>query len=723
MYALALSLDEKSLYEIAKVAFQDMLAAGITSLGEFHYLHHENPLDKSKQFNFDRVILKAAADAHIRIVLLLSYYEQSGVYEANKVLEPTQLRFQTQDYEEFWRNFDDLQQDINKNQPGMQSLGVCAHSIRGVKLENIRKLMKDAEKRGVTFHIHLEEPPQEIKDCLEYFGKYPSELLLENLEGSAEHMTLIHCTHTKPDHLNQWISKNANVCICPLTEGNLGDGTFLFPEDSAENLKISFGSDCDYRFCFFEEMRWLLYNQQTRKMRKGLNLKLSDPNEIYPLLINYATVNGAKALGLKQCGSLQEGFYADFFTVDLTDSHFQNYNPDNLPENLILGSAADASISGICVNGLFNELKPNVLESAQNDLKQTVANNELDRSSLENFVVSMVQTPSVTGSELAFADSLSRYLEKSGWKVTKQFLPNSQTRYNIYAHRPEMTKSPLVLLNSHTDVVPPHIPPTTEGNIIRGRGCCDAKGQIACQIVAVEELLEKHKEVSQNVGLLYVVGEEVDHCGMLEANKLGLDPQFLFCGEPTELKLANRQKGILKIKLTSQGKPAHSGYPEKGVDSFEPLLQVINDLKSEKWLESETLGKTTMNIGVVRAGEAANVIPGTSEALILFRVVSDPDELLKQIEKIVKGRVKIETITKNGPLNLAVVEGFQKDIVAFNTDIAYFNGFVEGRCKAFLYGAGSITDCHSPEEYVRKEDLRECVEGLKKMIKEVLNLK
>lgn len=121
MYNLALSLNEESLYEVAKAAFLDMLASGITSLGEFHYLHHEYPLsdDKSKPYNFDKVILKAAQDAHIRIVLLLTYYEQSGVFPQNNELEPAQLRFQTKNYDDFWSNFDELQQEINKNQCGM----------------------------------------------------------------------------------------------------------------------------------------------------------------------------------------------------------------------------------------------------------------------------------------------------------------------------------------------------------------------------------------------------------------------------------------------------------------------------------------------------------------------------------------------------------------------------------------------------------------------------
>ena len=730
MYNLALTLSEDSLYEVAKSVFIDMLASGITSIGEFHYLHHEYPLDsqQSKPYNFDKIILKAAKDAHIRIVLLLTYYEQSGVFPHNSQLEPAQMRFQTPDFEGFWKNFDLLQNEILKDSEGLQSLGVCAHSIRGVKLENINKLRKEAENRGVPFHIHLEEQPQEIKDCLEVYGKVPSELLFEGIDKhqKVDNMTLIHCTHTKKDDLKRWVDQKANICVCPLTEGNLGDGIFPFLEEDKGDMNISFGTDCNYRLCFFEEMRWLLYTQQMKNIKRGLNNELANPKEIFPLLIKYATINGAKALGLSKCGSLLPGYYADFFTVDVSDPNFCKFNPDNLAENLILGSATDSCISGTSVNGVFKEYRQDTIANIQ-QIGGFLSNEKemftIDRSSVESFLISMMKIPSITGSELNFGDALNTYLESQGWKTQKQYLKGSETRFNIYAYRNELSLSgPKIIMNSHLDVVPPHISPSIEGSVIKGRGCCDAKGQIACQIIAVEELLKVYPEASKHIGLLYVVGEEVDHIGMIEANGLGLSPDYIFCGEPTELKLAVRQKGILKFKLISNGKAAHSGYPYKGINALEPLLDVLNDLRKEKWLESETLGKTTMNIGFIKGGEAANIVPGNAEAWILFRVVSDPEDIYKRVEQIVDGRVKIERGTSNGPLNLEVLEGFEKDIVSFNTDIPYLKKFQDGSCKAILYGAGSITDCHAPGEFVKVGDLKECIEGYKRMIKTILKL-
>lgn len=728
MYDLALSLNESSLYEIAKTTFLNMKAVGITSVGEFHYLHHEFPLEHkdSKPYNFDKVIIKAARDAQIRLVLLLTYYEQSSVFPEKNQLETAQKRFETPSMESFWKNFDELHHEITKENTGLQSLGVCAHSIRGVKLSNIALLRQEAEKRGVPFHIHLEEQPQEIKDCIEVYGKRPSELLLGDAQRKSENITLVHCTHTLKEDLKKWTQdKQANICVCPLTEGNLGDGVFPFLEEDQGQSLISFGSDCNYRLCFFEEMRWFLYCQQMRNVCRGLNKQISTPNELFPLLLKYATINGAKALGLDSCGAITPGYHADFFTIDLENPHFSKYTKDNLLENLILACSSESIISGTCVNGLYKAYKENesFIEKRE-PLSFKTTTGKIEGVKIEEFLYSMVQVPSTTGSEQMFGLSLAEYFEEKNWVVHKQFLPNTQ-RFNLYVHHPNISlNGPKVLLNSHLDTVPPHISASFEGDCLKGRGSCDAKGQIACQVFAFEALLQAFpQEIASSVALLYVVGEEVDHIGMLEANSLGVCPEYMIVGEPTELKLAFRQKGILKIKLVSQGKPAHSGYPDRGIDAMGPMLDVLQDLKSEKWIETAELGKTTLNIGVIQGGKAANVVPDNVEAVLAFRLVTDPESILQRVEQIVKNRVKIEKLTCNGPLNLEIVDGIETDIVAFNTDIPYFAGFTKGKTKALLYGAGSITDAHSPWEFVKIDDLKKGAAGYQQIIKKILSLK
>ena len=215
MYALSLLLSPEKVQEFAYHAFLSMKEVGITSVGEFHYLHHSSEVEKN--YDLDKNILAAAKMAGIRIVLLLTYYERSGFEEAP--LEPAQKRFVSENLTSFWTNFDNLSKLID---PNTQHLGVCAHSVRGVSIETIKELKKEAEKRKIPFHIHLEEQQAEIDDCLKKTGKRPIDMLLEDLNVD-ENTTAIHCTFTEEEAMGKWLEKGGNVCVCPLTEGHLGN--------------------------------------------------------------------------------------------------------------------------------------------------------------------------------------------------------------------------------------------------------------------------------------------------------------------------------------------------------------------------------------------------------------------------------------------------------------------------------------------------------------------
>ena len=116
--------------------------------------------------------------------------------------------------------------------------------------------------------------------------------------------------------------------------------------------------------------------------------------------MKYATINGAKALGLQQkCGALAEGYHADFFTIDLSDPYFLNFNHESLAENLILGTSVEGYISSTCINGYLREYKPNLFDHIEDLSIKKEAICELDGSSIENFLVSMMKIPSTTGSE------------------------------------------------------------------------------------------------------------------------------------------------------------------------------------------------------------------------------------------------------------------------------------------------------------------------------------
>ena len=334
----------------------------------------------------------------------------------------------------------------------------------------------------------------------------------------------------------------------------------------------------------------------------------------------------------------------------------------------------------------------------------------------------LIDIESVSGREQRMAKALEGWLTKRGWKVVLQAVPAAAgheaegERWNVYASRPEgpgagtrrQGKGPRVLLNTHIDTVPPFYPASVDRKegVIRGRGACDTKSILAAQLLAAQRLVKAG--LGHDLGLLYVVSEETDHSGMKQANALGLKPQFLIVGEPTESKMIRSQKGILKLRLLSHGVSCHSGYPALGKSAIDPLLDTLHELKGAAWPQSEELGDTTLNIGLLKGGHAANALAAEAEATLMFRVISPPDQILKAVQEKVGGRVGVEVITANTPLRLGTVEGYPTDVASFNTDIAYFDLHEPGS-KAFLIGPGSILDAHSDHELIRIEEVQRAV--------------
>jgi acetylornithine deacetylase len=276
-------------------------------------------------------------------------------------------------------------------------------------------------------------------------------------------------------------------------------------------------------------------------------------------------------------------------------------------------------------------------------------------------------------------------------------------RYNVFASR-SGNKKPKLLFNSHMDTVPPFLPARTDGVKIYGRGSCDAKSLIVAQMIAAQKLAADG--LGEDVAMLYVVSEETDHSGVKKANELGLAPSHLIVGEPTMMKMIKLQKGILKIRLTRKGVAAHSGYPHLGDSAIDPLIDVLYDLKHEKWPQSEELGATTLNVGIISGGQAANALAEHASAMLMFRLTTDPDQILERVRTIVQDRVEVELYTSNAPVHLSVVDGYDTDVASFNTDIPYFK--FDG--KAYLVGAGSITDAHCSREFIEIADLRTLVD-------------
>lgn len=273
---------------------------------------------------------------------------------------------------------------------------------------------------------------------------------------------------------------------------------------------------------------------------------------------------------------------------------------------------------------------------------------------------------------------------------------------------------PRVVFSTHMDTVPPFIPLREDDEFIWGRGACDAKGIIAAMIGAAEQLLENGR---RNFGLLFVVGEERNSAGALQAAQASRGAKFLINGEPTENRLALGSKGALRYEIVARGRMAHSAYPELGESAIEKLLNALERIRRVTLPEDALLGASTLNIGIIQGGRAPNVIPDEARAEIMIRVVDDAVEVRKAIEAAARPDAEAEEILFIPPVRLGSVEGFATTVVAFTTDIPAFAG---AWGKPFLIGPGSIHVAHTTEERIAKKELLEAIELYRRLAERLL---
>jgi acetylornithine deacetylase len=286
----------------------------------------------------------------------------------------------------------------------------------------------------------------------------------------------------------------------------------------------------------------------------------------------------------------------------------------------------------------------------------------------------------------------------------------SPERDNVFA----AFGDPIVTFSTHMDTVPPFFPSREDDDFIWGRGSCDAKGIIAAMIAAVEKLLAGG---TRNLGLLFVVGEEKDSAGAKMAAAHPRGAKFLINGEPTENHLALGSKGVLRYEVISQGKLAHSAYPELGHSAIHALLDVLRDIRDIPLPEDPLLGRSTLNVGTIAGGRAPNVVADHASAEIMFRLVSDPAVLREGVRAAALGRAEAREVLHHPALQLEPFDGLPTTVVAFATDIPVLQG---AWGKPFLIGPGSIHVAHTEEERIPKQQLAEAVEIYARMARQLV---
>jgi acetylornithine deacetylase len=312
----------------------------------------------------------------------------------------------------------------------------------------------------------------------------------------------------------------------------------------------------------------------------------------------------------------------------------------------------------------------------------------------------LIDIPSTTENELEIARFLHRMLGDMGFASELQ--PVTETRFNVFA---KASEQPHVILNSHIDTVPPWFESREDEQFIYGRGACDTKGIIAAMLAAGERLRQQRADFA----FLFVVGEETDSIGAkYSAGALaGVRSKYILVGEPTESQFARASKGALTAFVRFDGVAAHSAYPERGDSAINKMVAAIAEINRDDWGEDEILGKTTVNVGVVRGGEKPNIIAGSAECEMIFRLASDYEHTLAKLDALVANHGGTITVSRgNPPQHMVVPDGAVSTIVAFNTDVPHLRSLGE----PLLFGPGSILDAHGPNERIGKKELLDSVE-------------
>ena len=312
--------------------------------------------------------------------------------------------------------------------------------------------------------------------------------------------------------------------------------------------------------------------------------------------------------------------------------------------------------------------------------------------------------------------------------------------------------SPRIVFCSHLDTVPPYIPPTFPEGVflsepslrdpsqgkpwappsyvaegghrfgekyplrydanaqIRGRGSCDAKGQVFAIVEACKRLAEEGKT---DFGMLLLAGEETGSWGAKAFAKTDFKAEYLVVGEPTDNCMVSASKGTKSFDLKFTGEPFHSGYPQYGVSAVDLFVAFVNALKAKDFGTDPVLGETTWNIGLVHSDNPQNILSPELTCRLYFRTTFVSDEAVQkwmdEASSVIPGLSGNLAVTARGgdtPARYWTVEGLPSKSVAFGSDAPHLKNFTH---KA-ICGPGSITVAHRDDEHVLVADLATAVE-------------
>ena len=328
-------------------------------------------------------------------------------------------------------------------------------------------------------------------------------------------------------------------------------------------------------------------------------------------------------------------------------------------------------------------------------------------SDVVSLAAELLAVPSPSRDEGRAVEFVSRWLIARGWNVTLQEV--SPGRSNVWASR----RGGGVTLSTHLDTVPPYVPPRLDAERLYGRGACDAKGIAAAMLVAADRLAEAGEE---RVDLLFVVGEERGSDGARAANQLEATSRYLINGEPTESRLATGCKGAWRVTARTRGREAHSAYPQLGASAIVPMCELLPGLATLQLPVDATLGATTVNIGVIRGGTEANIVPAQCEAEMMVRLVGDRAPVQVTLEAWAGDRAELSYGSFIPAQRFHVVPGFDTAAMAYTSDIPLLPRWG----TPLLFGPGSIHVAHTPDEFIALDELRASVDAYERLVRTLL---
>ena len=325
MFRLAEQLDPTSMRQLAREAYDEMVAAGYGVVGEFHYVHHQpdgSPYAEPNEMAL--AVAEAAGEAGLGIVLLPAAYHRGG-WAAGADLPPApgQRRFCDPDVETFLQRVDALRR-WSESVPGV-AVGVAAHSVRAVPRSWLEAIASYSDAHGLVRHVHAHEQRRELDECRAEHGCSPIELL-ERTGFLGPRASVIHGIHVSPDDIALVARTGTTIVSCPTTEGNLGDGYLPAMAYAEAGVPLAIGSDSQVRIDPFEEARELESgSRRERRLRTGL---LATVGDLWVELCR----NGHRSLGLEgEPGTVE---------IDLEHADLRGVDSEDLPLALVTCASA-----------------------------------------------------------------------------------------------------------------------------------------------------------------------------------------------------------------------------------------------------------------------------------------------------------------------------------------------------------------------------------------------